>query len=198
MIATRVSRRWTALVVSLFAMSACDDSPTTAPEAGLAPELAPTMQHRPERLGDRQGQQQVRKWIRGIRKATRPFKTFENAAPGGYVAKLSECVESPAGGMGYHYGNPALIDTQLDPLRPEILLYEPRKNGSLRFVGVEYIVPIDAWTENDPPEVNGFSLHRNDLLGLWLLHVWTERHNPSGTFEDFNPRVSCAYAPPAT
>ncbi len=23
------------------------------------------------------------------------------------------------------------------------------------------------------------------------LHVWTWRHNPSGTFEHFNPKVAC-------
>jgi len=67
--------------------------------------------------------------------------------------------------------------------------------GPARFVGVEFIVPFPAWTDDQPPQVNGVPLHRNEALGLWVLHVWTQRHNPSGILEDFNPRVPCRFAP---
>jgi hypothetical protein len=38
---------------------------------------------------------------------------------------------------------------------------------------------------------------RNEQFGVWALHVWLYRDNPSGIFADWNPRVSCAAAPPA-
>lgn len=134
-------------------------------------------------------------WLRDLRSETRTFRDFDQAAAHGYVAQLSDCVESPAGGMGYHIGSPGLIDGQLEALSPEILLYEPRRGGGLKFVGVEYIVPFAAWNQEGPPEVQGVALHRNEGLGLWVLHVWTERRNPTGVFEDFNPLVSCDFAP---
>jgi hypothetical protein len=36
--------------------------------------------------------------------------------------------------------NPAAVDAVLDPLQPEMLLYEKRPSGELHLVGVEYIV----------------------------------------------------------
>jgi hypothetical protein len=32
----------------------------------------------------------------------------------------------------------------------------------------------------------------DDAFGLWALHVWTHRTNPSGTFSPWNPRVHCS------
>ena len=188
----RPTTRWTALAATMFAISACDDTSPTAPMTNV--DLGAAASHSMGQSPSAHVDQDVRAWVRGIRDGTRAFKDFSNAAAGGYVAQLSECVESPAGGMGYHYGNPGLIDTQLDPLAPEILLYEPREDGTLRFVGVEFIVPIAAWSDPNPPQVNGMTLHRNDIVGVWALHVWTERHNPTGLFQDFNPKVSCQYA----
>ena len=179
-------------LAAALAISGCDDVPPLAPQTDH--ELSVASSHSMGQSPSAHLDKDLREWIRGIREATRAFKNFDGAAPAGYVAKLSECVSSPAGGMGYHYGAPALIDTQLDPLAPEVLLYEPQEDGTLRFVGVEFIVPIPAWTDSSPPQVNGMPLHRNDVVGIWALHVWSERHNPAGTFQDFNPKVSCEYS----
>jgi hypothetical protein len=41
--------------------------------------------------------------------------------------------------MGIHATDAALMaDDAIDPLRPEILVYIPNEDGSLKLVGVEY------------------------------------------------------------
>ncbi len=194
----RPSNWWTPLIAAgVIATSACMDSPTSSLEdTGLGLETVEAPGDHAVAQGAKAGlPRDVRQWVRALRRETRHYRSFSEAASDGYVAQLSPCVDSPAGGMGYHYGNPALIDTELEALRPEILMYEPRPNGRLRFVGVEYIVPIAAWDEPHPPEVEGVELHKNEALGLWVLHVWTRRKNPTGVFQDFNPRVTCQFAP---
>ena len=37
-----------------------------------------------------------------------------------------------------------------------------------------------------------------NAFDLWALHVWIWEDNPSGIFADWNPRVTCDYAPAAT
>ena len=133
--------------------------------------------------------------IAQLRALTARFHDFDAAVKAGWGAKITECFSDPQlGGMGYHYGNTALIDGVVDAQKPELLLYEPQKNGKLRFVAVEYIVPFTAWTAAQPPTLYGQSFHRNEAFGLWVLHVWHFRHNPSGIFMDWNPTVSCAYS----
>ena len=140
---------------------------------------------------------EVESQVARLRRLTAPFHHFETAVDAGWGTQITGCFSDPArGGMGYHYGNVALIDGQVDELEPELLLYEPQKNGGLRLVAVEYIVPFDAWIGAEPPRLFGQSFHRNEAFGLWVLHVWHFRHNPSGMFADWNPAVGCAFAAP--
>ena len=135
---------------------------------------------------------EVNRNIAALRATTARFHRFEAAAAAGWSAQITPCFENPGvGGMGFHYGNPALIDGRVDELEPELLLYEPQKDGTLRFVAVEYIVPLDAWTSAQPPRLFGQQFHRNEAFGIWALHVWHMRHNPSGMFADWNPKVTC-------
>ncbi|MGH7694840.1 MAG: hypothetical protein ACRENH_07655 [Gemmatimonadaceae bacterium] len=130
-----------------------------------------------------------------VRRVTQPFADFNVAFGAGYNAQLTGCFENPpVGGMGFHYGNPALIDGVVQALKPEILLYEPQQNGTLLFVGVEYVVPYTAWTKPNPPAIAGVAFHRNDAFGLWVLHAWIGKNNPRGTLFDWNPTVSCQFA----
>ena len=123
---------------------------------------------------------------------TAPFHRIEAATAAGWTEQLTGCMSLPGvGGMGYHYGNPDLIDGRVAVNEPELLVYEPQKNGRLRLVAVEYIVPLDAWTAEDPPHLFGHDFHVNEAFGLWVLHVWLWKHNPAGLFEDWNPTVSC-------
>jgi hypothetical protein len=93
--------------------------------------------------------------------------------------------------MGLHYKNPVLRDGTLDLERPEILLYERLPDGTFRLNGVEYVVPLSAWTRAEPPMLMGQGLRRDEALGIWYLHVWIWEANPSGLFADWNPRAKC-------
>ena len=139
---------------------------------------------------------EVQRQVADLRAVTAAFHDFDAAARAGWGTQITGCFSDPSGGMGYHYGNPALIDGVVDASQPELLLYEPQKNGKLRFVAVEYIVPFTAWAAPAPPQLYGLSFHRNEAFGLWVLHVWHFRENPRGMFADWNPRVSCDYAAP--
>ena len=135
--------------------------------------------------------------IEEVRAATAAYHNVESAKAAGWVAVMSPCVEHPSeGGMGYHYGRPGFIDGRINHLEPQILLYEPLQGGELAFVGVEYIIPFDIHpAEADAPELFGHEYHANQGLGIWALHVWTEKENPNGMFFDWNPNVSCQYEP---
>ncbi len=102
--------------------------------------------------------------------------------------------DSPAneGGMGLHYVNLGLLDTELDVTKPEALLYEPGPGGKLVLVAVEYAIPADLWTKDEPPVLFGQELKVNSF-NLYALHVWAWKNNPSGLFASWNPRVSCEY-----
>ncbi len=110
------------------------------------------------------------------------------------VPGLDHCFESEAGGMGIHYINVGLLDTTLDPLQPEALVYHHLPNGQLQLGAVEYIVPQAAWDAEDHgqlPVALGQEFHLNEALGVYVLHAWIFTHNPAGIFGDWNPNVSC-------
>ncbi|MCI0539840.1 MAG: hypothetical protein L0Z50_31920, partial [Verrucomicrobiales bacterium] len=111
------------------------------------------------------------------------------------VPGLDHCFESEAGGMGFHYINLGLLDTTVDPLHPEALVYHHLPNGTLRLGAVEYIVPAAAWDSEghgELPMLFGQHFHLNEALGVYVLHAWIFTHNPAGMFEDWNPLVSCS------
>ena len=109
------------------------------------------------------------------------------------------CVSGIEGGaMGIHYVNGKLIDDgEIDIGKPEAVMYEPKADGSLELVAVEYI------THKGPAALDGhlFSFtgapNRYGLDPFYELHVWAWRDNPTGAFADMNPAVSCDAAVPA-
>jgi len=139
----------------------------------------------------------VNKDLATLRQVTAPFHDFETASHDGWSAPITACMTDPggAGGMGFHYGNVALIDGAVSVEKPELLLYEPEANGRLRLVAVEYIVPYTAWSRSaTPPMLFGQDFKHNDTFGIWALHAWVWKDNPSGIFADWNPRVTCEHA----
>ncbi|MFW6010329.1 MAG: hypothetical protein ACOC9H_00270 [Gemmatimonadota bacterium] len=133
-----------------------------------------------------------------LRRATAAYHDSEAALEDGFES-LGVCVEAnPIDGQ-HPLGIPfvhleRVVDGVLDPEEPEILFYEPRKDGSLRLVGVEMAVPVALWTEDDPPEFFGHELHENEAEGLYGLHMWIWLHNPDGMFAPGHPRISCEFA----
>jgi hypothetical protein len=137
-----------------------------------------------------------RRDLAALRRVTAPFHNFEKAVAAGWSAQITPCMTDPAGagGMGFHYGNTALIDGTVRVEEPELLLYEPELNGRLRLVAVEYIIPYTARSRSaTPPVLFGQQFKQNDTFQLWGLHVWVWKENPSGLFADWNPRVSCRH-----
>jgi hypothetical protein len=138
----------------------------------------------------------VNQELAALRRVTASFHDFQTAAAAGWAAQITPCMTDPAGagGMGFHYGNPALIDGSARVEEPELLLYEPEQNGRLRLVAVEYIIPYTAHSRSAPPPVLfGHPFKQNDAFQLWGLHAWVWRDNPSGVFADWNPRVTCEH-----
>jgi len=133
-----------------------------------------------------------------VRAATAPFHDPAAAQAAGYVkvTGLDYCFNNPGvGGMGFHLINTGLLDTKLDWQHPEAMVYAPSGDGNLQLVAVEWIVPADAWAKTgatQPPSVNGHSLHLLPTLGVYALHAWIWKPNPSGMFQDWNPNVSCS------
>lgn len=126
-----------------------------------------------------------------LRTATAGFLQFERAKVSGWSIQITGCMSNPLGGMGYHYANAKIIDGTVRADQPEMLLYEPESNGQMRLVGVEYVVPIAAWHDAKPPRLFGRDFVVDKAFQLWALHVWAWETNPSGMYQDWNPRVFC-------
>jgi hypothetical protein len=133
-----------------------------------------------------------------LRSATQGFTTVTAALAAGYTVQITGCMSDPLGGMGFHIGNPDRINGTVELDEPEVLLYEPQADGSRVLVAVEYIVPFTAWTAPAPPELMGQTFRRNEEFGVWALHVWLYRENPAGIFSEWNSRVTCTPAAPAS
>jgi hypothetical protein len=129
-----------------------------------------------------------------VRQAIAPYRDVAVAAADGYRS-TGECAASPAGGMGYHFVNPSLIDGTVDPTQPEVLLYGPGRDGGLVLLGAEFFVPAAAVT--DRPTLAGEPLegpmpgHGPGMPEHYDLHVWVYKANPAGVFATWNPAVSC-------
>ena len=103
--------------------------------------------------------------------------------------------------MGQHYVNGGLVgDAVLDPGPPEAIMFEPKPGGGSRLVGVEWVVFKSAWEgagNTGMPSLFGRSLklvpegNRYGIPAFYQLHAWIWKPNPAGTYEDWNPRVSC-------
>jgi hypothetical protein len=127
-----------------------------------------------------------------LRQVTVKFHDFDAAKQAGWSTPITACMTDPtAGGMGFHYGRTEFINGSVRVDEPELLLYEPEKNGRLRLVAVEYIVPLTAWTAPNPPRLFGRDFKVNAAFGIWALHAWVWEDNPSGMYADWNPRVNC-------
>ncbi|MDF2158487.1 hypothetical protein [Algoriphagus sp. CAU 1675] len=141
------------------------------------------------------------KMLASIRENTAKYHRLEVAEADGYETG-SDCVSHPEdGGMGYHFVNFALVDEVFDPSQPEALLYELAENGELRLVGAEFIIAAAPWDQEHEGipyfGEQAFDDHR-DFLKMggpqfphYQLHAWVWKHNPSGIFAKFNPRVEC-------
>jgi hypothetical protein len=143
--------------------------------------------------------------LRAARAGTAPFHSVAVAKAAGYGLLVDAagiaCIDKPGeGGMGIHYANSTLVgDDKVNAAAPELIVYEPTRKGRLRMVAAEYVVFQNAWdaSHSSPPKLFGreFELvpagNRYGLPPFYELHAWLSKHNPSGMFSDWNPRVTC-------
>jgi hypothetical protein len=135
--------------------------------------------------------------------ATARFHDLDKAVEAGYTLRLPDvtgetCIaEEGEGAMGVHMVNTSLLDGTIDATAPEALVYEPKANGKLKLVAVEYVVFESDWAGAEPPELFGREFdftgtpNRYGLPAFYALHAWIWKPNPSGLLHAWNPRVSC-------
>ena len=126
--------------------------------------------------------------LEALHAAAARFYDGDAAREAGY-AMCDDCLDAVAwpGGVRLVEGGSAdVIGVALE--EPRFLVYEPRLNGELRLMGVEYVVPVDAWYDagfEAPPTLFGRSFARTDaVLGepAYVLFVSLERLLPTGGF----------------
>jgi len=182
--------------IALAAVAAAPATPQDVAEFGLGPQLA------------------------AVRKATARYQDVRVAIAYGYVSE-QHCIAMPGtGAMGVHFVHPERMglvmkdgridgtDTEIDPTQPELLIYEPQKDGGLTLVAVEYYTSQEAWGPAPPPTFYGvpFNDMKDDpstpdvdeghgFTPHYDLHVWLYRENPRGMFAQWNPAVSCPVTP---
>ena len=146
--------------------------------------------------------------LQRVRTALEKYKDPVVAVHDGYLSTLA-ClnfphesmpghIQYPKGAMGVHFLNPALVSPVLDPLKPQILLYEPDSSGKLRLTGAEWLVPLAIAKER--PKMFGHDFvgpmagHEPVMpaeMSHYDLHVWLFKDNPEGMFAPTNPAVKC-------
>jgi hypothetical protein len=141
----------------------------------------------------------------GAKSSTARFHDLDQAVAAGYSVKVAdlagiECIAQPGeGAMGVHMLNPALLFDEgvIDAEQPELLVYEPRNDGTLKLVALEYLVLAEDWQGATKPALFGKEFdtteagNRYGLPKFYALHAWIWKPNPSGILHAWNPRVDC-------
>ncbi len=138
--------------------------------------------------------------VKLVRASTERFKNVAAAERENYHLMFG-CVSGPDyGAMGLHYVNLDLVgDGELDPAKPEIVIYEPVPNGRPRLIGADFLVFADQWhAKNEAtPQIMGQLMHliespnRYGLPSFYTLHVWAWKESATGPFVNWHPNVSC-------
>lgn len=135
--------------------------------------------------------------LAALRRVTARFHRPEVAMAEGWleVPGVDHCFEEPGvGGEGYHLLNLSLLDTTVNLLEPEALVYAPGPEGQRRLAAIAYVVHGPSWDaegHDELPSMLGQEFHFFPRTGNYILHVWAWQHNPTGMFEDWHPDISC-------
>jgi len=139
--------------------------------------------------------------LQAIRDATERYKDVTVAQKDGYALQFGCVTGSDSGAMGLHYVNGNLVNSAvLDAAHPQIVIYEPNPDGTLKLIGADFLLIADVWnaTHSSPPQLMGQLFHLFDapnrfgLPAFYTLHVWAWKDNPNGAFTNWHPNVSCA------
>jgi predicted small secreted protein len=186
------------LVVAACAGAAASEEDTTTTSEPVTTTAAPAITTTTETMDDHgdhggdDGEVDAAEII-AANLATAGFQDVAVAEAAGYGNTMEAlgCFENPeVGGMGLHFLREDLMDDVVEVTEPEALVYELDHNGEITgLVAHEYIVPVEAWTSDQPPTLFGLDFHQHPVLPLWVLHAWIWKDNPAGMFEDWNPKV---------
>jgi hypothetical protein len=136
-----------------------------------------------------------------VRQATLKYHDLSAAIADGYV-EFYRCTEQPGvGTMGQHFVKLPLVgDPAINATTPEVLVYAPKRNGEMKLVAVEYVVLQADWERafgSAKPTVLGQDMlfrpegNRYGLPNFYERHAWIWQGNPLGTYNDWNPDISC-------
>lgn len=143
--------------------------------------------------------------VEAARQATAKFHNLAVTQASGYGQFADAagilCIDNlGVGGMGIHYVNGGNVGNPSEDIRhPEALVYAPDDFGRLKLAAAEYIVDKATWdaTHTGPPRLFGQDFltvpdgNRFGLAAFYERHAWLWKPNPSGFFNDWNPRVFC-------
>src|SRR5262245_12752276 len=189
----RFATRLQYLVLGLVVM-------TAGPSTSMAQTAHLHIQDTQQNPAGRGEQSQANALVKIIRESLDRFKEVKVAMAEGYALQFGCVTGSDSGAMGLHYVNGDLVSSGiLDATRPQMVIYEPNPDGSLKLIGVDYLVFADAWnkTHSAPPQLMGQLFHlfeapnRFGLPAFYTLHVWAWKENPNGAFVNWHPHVSC-------
>jgi hypothetical protein len=107
-------------------------------------------------------------------------------------------MQYPAGGMGVHFLNTSLVGPEVDPMKPQVLLYE-QKGDKLELAAAEWFVPLSTGVKARPTifghpfdgPMEGHHPLMPAMMHHYDLHVWLWKPNPAGMFSPTNPAVTC-------
>ncbi len=130
--------------------------------------------------------------IPAVRAATAKYKDLNAALADQYV-EFYRCTEQPGvGTMGQHYANLQLVgDPAVDPLRPEVLVYSPKRGGGYKLVAVEWVTFQEGLTILGQPMDTVPAGNRYMPDKFYAKHAWIWQANPKGLFEQWNPSITC-------
>jgi len=156
--------------------------------------------------------------VHAARVGSARYHDVNNAIADGFV-QISPCITDPTGvtpgsvgafgTVGIHYINLARIDGTAAAGNPQVLVYVPEKDGSLKLVSTEYLVPIfqdgAVYTNAAVPPTHpqpAPHLFGQKLIGPvaphfpggpwhYEIHAWVWSFNPNGLTAPSSPRVTC-------
>jgi hypothetical protein len=180
-------------------MSALMFATATFATATSAPAQA-HQNHQNESAQSQSEKDQAAVLLQTVREATERYKDFHVAEADGYHLAFGCVSGSDFGAMGMHFVNMDLVAKgELDPKKPQIILYEPTSDGKLKLTGADFLVDAAQWDAKKvgPPILMGQIFHffeapnRFGLNPFYTLHVWAWKENPNGAFVNWHPNVAC-------
>jgi len=172
------------MLTAVAALGACADESSLAPDEAMQTQIASASRTKPADP------------LSTLYHATVRYKDLQAAIDDGFEF-LHGCEtrgdEGPVGTVYVNFQRFGEGDGKTpDPARPEALIYQPKEDGSLRRVGIEFAVSYEAHSpESEPPTFMGQAFQHEDEFQVWGLHVWLWSYNPEGLFAETNPLVTC-------